>query len=96
MKTPLRHANLTGLGAKDAKGAEDLGAWNSQIQASKSGRKAGSGNDGRPVRLEDYRKEEERKRQKREERDRDRGGESYRREREREREEERERRRGDR
>lgn len=70
-----RRANLTGLGAKgDVKGAEDLGAWNQ-----KSG--AGGGGGGKPVRLEDYRREEGKRRERRDARERD----SYKRERERER-----------
>jgi hypothetical protein len=69
-----RHANLTGLGAKDAKGAEDLGAWNQK-----------TAKDSRPMRLDDYRREESKKRQRTDDRYRD----SYKRERERERERER-------
>lgn len=66
-----RRANLTGLGAKgDVKGAEDLGAWNQKSSAS-----------GKPVRLEDYRREEGKRRERRDARERD----SYKRERERER-----------
>lgn len=69
-----RRANLTGLGAKgDVKGAEDLGAWNQKSSA--------SGGGGKPVRLEDYRREEGKKRERRDARERD----SYKRERERER-----------
>lgn len=70
-----RHANLTGLGAKDMKGAEDLGAWNQKMAK-----------DSRPVRLDDYRREESKKRQRTDDRNRD----SYKREREREKERERE------
>ncbi len=70
-----RHANLTGLGAKDLKGAEDLGAWNQK-----------TAKDSRPVRLDDYRREESKKRQRTDDRHRD----SYKREREREKERERE------
>ncbi|KAK1832354.1 hypothetical protein QBC39DRAFT_349296 [Podospora conica] len=74
-----RRANLTGLGAKgDVKGAEDLGAWN---------QKSSAGN-GKPVRLEDYRREENKKKERRDARER----ESYKRERERERERDRDRR----
>ncbi|KAK4153702.1 hypothetical protein C8A00DRAFT_15117, partial [Chaetomidium leptoderma] len=69
-----RHANLTGLGAKDVKGAEDLGAWNQKTTK-----------DSRPVRLDDYRREESKKRQRTD----DRRADSYKRERERERERER-------
>ncbi|KAL2160496.1 hypothetical protein VTH06DRAFT_1184 [Thermothelomyces fergusii] len=74
VKEVTRHANLTGLGAKDAKGAEDLGAWNQKPVK-----------DSRPMRLSDYRREENKKRQRLE----DRYGDSYKRERERERERER-------
>jgi hypothetical protein len=74
VKEVTRHANLTGLGAKDAKGAEDLGAWNQK-----------TAKDSRPVRLDDYRREESRKRQRTD----DRYADSYKREREREAERER-------
>ncbi|KAJ4292134.1 hypothetical protein N0V88_005761 [Collariella sp. IMI 366227] len=76
VKEVTRHANLTGLGAKDAKGAEDLGAWNQK-----------TAKDSRPVRLEDYNREERKKR----ERADDKYVDSYKRERERERERERDR-----
>ncbi|KAK4226085.1 hypothetical protein QBC38DRAFT_481475 [Podospora fimiseda] len=75
-----KHGNLAGLGAKDAKGAEELDAWNQTIGNKKK-------DSGRPPRLEDYRREEERKKQKVEDRY---GGSSYKREREREKREERE------
>ncbi|KAH6625056.1 DExH-box splicing factor binding site-domain-containing protein [Chaetomium sp. MPI-SDFR-AT-0129] len=78
VKDVTRHANLTGLGAKDVKGAEDLGAWNQKTVK-----------DSRPVRLDDYRREESKKRQRVE----DRYADSYKRERERERDRERDRRR---
>lgn len=55
-----RRANLIGLGAKELKGAEDLGAWNQ-----KDGRP-------RPPRLNDYNREEEKRRDKRRERRRER------------------------
>jgi len=74
VKEVAKHANLTGLGAKDAKGAEDLGAWNQKTSK-----------DSRPVRLEDYQREQSKKREQLEDRHRD----SYKREREREREKER-------
>jgi hypothetical protein len=76
VKEVTRHANLTGLGAKDAKGAEDLGAWNQK-----------TAKDSRPVRLEDYQREERKKRQRVD----DRYADSYKREKEREREHGRER-----
>lgn len=69
MKEVTKHANLTGLGAKDARGAEDLGSWNQKVSK-----------DSRPVRLEDYRGEQHKKRQRMEERHRG----SYKEERERE------------
>jgi hypothetical protein len=71
VKQVVKHANLTGLGAKDVKGAEDLGAWNQKTSK-----------DSRPVRLEDYQREQSKKREQLEDRHRD----SYKRERERERE----------
>jgi len=74
-----RHANLAGLGAKDAKGAEELTAWNQKL--------AGGRKDSRPPRLEDYTREERKKRQRVEEK----YGDSYKRERERDKERERER-----
>lgn len=74
VKEVTKHANLTGLGAKDLKGAEDLGAW-----SQKSNKESGSGRP-RPSRLDDYRREEEKKRQRRQ----DKHGDSYRHEKERE------------
>ena len=82
-----KHANLAGLGAKDAKGAEELDAWNQKISGRGGG---GSDSRGRPVRLEDYRREESKKKQRTEYRH---GESSYKQEREREREREREHRR---
>jgi hypothetical protein len=74
VKEISRHANLTGLGTKNVKGAEDLDAW---IQ-----RKPRDGKDDRrPPRLLDYRREEEKRRERREER----STPSYKRVRERER-----------
>jgi hypothetical protein len=63
-----RRPNLLGLGAKELKGEEDLGAWNQK----------GKGKQ-RP-RLNDYKREEEKRREKREERHHD----SYKSERDRE------------
>ncbi|KAL2020361.1 hypothetical protein VTK56DRAFT_8490 [Thermocarpiscus australiensis] len=74
VKEVTRHANLTGLGAKNVKEAEDLGAWNQK-----------TARDSRPVRLNDYHREERKKRERIDDRYRD----SYKRERERERERER-------
>lgn len=81
-----RRQNLLGLGAKQLKDAEELGAW---VQKSDTKRLkpgvGGSGNGGgrheQKVRVSDYRREEELKRERREER----GGGSYRKERERDR-----------
>ena len=73
VKEVVKHANLTGLGAKDAKEVEDLGAWNQKTPK-----------DSRPVRLEDYQREQNKRR----ERVADRQKDSYKRERERERERE--------
>ncbi|KAM7223640.1 hypothetical protein V8F06_001114 [Rhypophila decipiens] len=73
-----RHANLAGLGMKDAKGAEELTSWNQKVAA-------GGKRDSRPARLEDHAKEERNKRKRIE----DKYGDSYKRERERERERER-------
>ncbi|KAL2123847.1 hypothetical protein VTJ04DRAFT_212 [Mycothermus thermophilus] len=76
VKDVTRRANLAGLGAKDAKGAEELGAWNQKPHK-----------DSRPMRLSDYRKEQEKKRQRLD----DRYADSYKQEREREKTRERER-----
>lgn len=81
VKEVTRHANLTGLGAKDAKGAEDLGAWNQKTEKK---------DPARPARLNDYQREERKRRERMDDRYRD----SYKREREREREGERDRGRG--
>jgi hypothetical protein len=84
-----RRQNLLGLGAKELKDAEELGAWvqRSDVKRLKPGAPAsgsgGSGGRDGKVRVSDYRREEERRRERREER----GGGSYRRERERERDE---------
>ncbi|KAK0716487.1 DExH-box splicing factor binding site-domain-containing protein [Apiosordaria backusii] len=80
VKEVKRHADLAGLGARNTKGGEETGTWDPKAGMHKK--------DTRPVRLNDYRKEEEKKRQRREEQ---RGHNSYRRELEREREQERER-----
>ncbi|KAK0723038.1 hypothetical protein B0T26DRAFT_740085 [Lasiosphaeria miniovina] len=79
VKEVVKHANLTGLGASNGKGAEDLGAWDQKTTK-----------DSRPARLEDYQREDRKKRQRLDDQNRD----SYKREREREREHERERRHG--
>ncbi|KAK3380397.1 hypothetical protein B0T24DRAFT_193100 [Lasiosphaeria ovina] len=79
VKEVVKHANLTGLGASNVKGAEDLGAWDQK-----------TAKDSRPARLEDYQREDRKKRQRLDDQNRD----SYKREREREREHERERRHG--
>ncbi|ERS97770.1 g-patch domain containing protein [Sporothrix schenckii 1099-18] len=77
VKQVVRRPNQMGLGAKELKGAEDLGGWNH-----KSGTSGSSGyRKERPPRLHDYRREEDKRREKREERYRD----SYKAERDRER-----------
>ncbi|KAK4200567.1 DExH-box splicing factor binding site-domain-containing protein [Triangularia verruculosa] len=80
VKEVKRHADLAGLGARNTKQGEETGTWDPKAGTHKK--------DNRPVRLNDYRKEEEKKRQRRDEQ---RGHNSYRRELEREREQERER-----
>lgn len=87
-KEVKRRQNLLGLGAKELKDAEELGAW---VQKSDVKRLKGPGNvhkggERRP-KANEYRREEEKRRERREERH----GGSYRRERERERDEYRER-----
>lgn len=76
--TPRRHANLAGLGMKDAKGAEELSSWNQKVNG-------GGKKDSRPRRLEDHAREERKNRQRIEEK----YGDSYKKEREREHERER-------
>ncbi|KAK3357180.1 hypothetical protein B0T25DRAFT_149602 [Lasiosphaeria hispida] len=73
VKEVNKHANLTGLGAKGVKGAEELTAWNQK-----------SNKDSRPVRLDDYQRDERKKRQ----RLADQYGDTYKRERDRERDRE--------
>lgn len=76
VKEARRRQNRLGLGAKELDGAEDLGGWN---------QKGKKGNQSKPPRLADYRREEAKKKEER------RSGreDSYKRERERERERER-------
>lgn len=82
-----RRQNLLGLGAKELKGAEELGAWvqKSDVKrlkpASSGADKGGYRGQGEKVRVSDYKREEEKRRERREER----GGGSYRSERDRER-----------
>lgn len=78
VKQVVRRPNQMGLGAKELKGAEDLGGWNH-----KSGTSGGSSSHRkeRPPRLHEYRREEDKRREKRDERYRD----SYKAERDRER-----------
>ena len=77
VKQVVRRPNQMGLGAKELKGAEDLGGWNN-----KTGKTGGSSSHKqRPPRLHDYRREEEKRKEEREERYRD----SYKGERDRER-----------
>jgi hypothetical protein len=82
VKEVQRHANLTGLGARSVKGAEDLGAWE---------QKNGSSKDARRPRLDEHRRDEEKKRRRLEDQY---GENSYKRERERERDRDRHRDRG--
>lgn len=79
-----RRQNLLGLGAKELKDAEELGAWVQKSDTKRLNNGGGGSSGGRPERppkASEYKREEERRREKREER----GGGSYRRERERER-----------
>lgn len=81
VKEVKRRQNLLGLGAKELKDAEELGAW---VQKSDVKRLNGGG-DRRPERrpkASEYKREKERRDERREEK----GGGSYRRDRERERE----------
>jgi hypothetical protein len=86
-KEVVRRQNLLGLGAKELKGAEELGAWVQKSDTkrlrpgtdkSSGGGFGGGGVDRRP-KASEYRREKERREERREER----GGGSYRRERER-------------
>ena len=81
-----RRQNLLGLGAKELKGAEELGAWVQKSDIKRlnmggSSQNGGHGSERRP-KASEYARERVRRREERE----DRGGGSYRRERERERE----------
>ncbi|KAL1902566.1 DNA primase large subunit Spp2 [Sporothrix stenoceras] len=78
VKQVVRRPNQMGLGAKELKGAEDLGGWNHKSGTSGS---SSSHRKERPPRLHEYRREEDKRREKREERYRD----SYKAERDRER-----------
>ncbi|KAK1769816.1 hypothetical protein QBC33DRAFT_298598 [Phialemonium atrogriseum] len=78
IKEVAKHGNLTGLGAKNLREAEDLGAWSQKSTKDSNGKSR----PARAPRLDDYRREEEKKRQRRQ----DRHGDSYRHEKERERE----------
>ncbi|KAE8440430.1 hypothetical protein EG329_007613 [Mollisiaceae sp. DMI_Dod_QoI] len=84
VKDVKRRQNLLGLGAKELKEAEELGAWVHKSDVKRlnpgSGGDRRGGGDRRP-KASEYRREEERRREKREER----GGGSYRRDRERDR-----------
>ncbi|KAL2205077.1 hypothetical protein CC79DRAFT_1323816 [Sarocladium strictum] len=71
-KPVVRRPNRLGLGAKELKDAEDLGAWD-------QGKKRGGGREKRPPKLSEYRREEEKRKDRR-------GEDSYKREREREKE----------
>lgn len=92
-KEVKRRQNLLGLGAKELKGAEELGAWVQKSDIKRlntgGGKNGGYGGERRP-KASEYAREKDRKREERE----DRGGGGYRRERERERDRDRERERG--
>jgi len=77
-----RRQNLLGLGARELKDAEELGAWVGRSDAKRlnGGARGGSGGDRRP-RVSEFKREKERKDERREER----GGGSYKREKERDR-----------
>jgi hypothetical protein len=84
VKEVKRRQNLLGLGAKELKDAEELGAWvqKSDVKRLNERRGGGGGNGGdRRPRASEYKREKERRERERE----DRGGGGYRRERERER-----------
>lgn len=83
VKDVKRRQNLLGLGAKELKGAEELGAWVQHADTKRlkpAGKKGGRRDDRRP-KVSEYKREKERRDERREER----GGGSYRRDRERER-----------
>jgi hypothetical protein len=88
LKDVKRRQNLLGLGAKELKDAEELGAWVQKSDVKRLNGPGGGhkGGERRP-KASEYRREEERRKERREERH----GGSYRRERERERDEYRER-----
>ncbi|KAF8859206.1 hypothetical protein BDZ45DRAFT_673474 [Acephala macrosclerotiorum] len=84
VKDVKRRQNLLGLGAKELKEAEELGAWvhKSDVKRLNPGgdkKGGGHGSGERRPKASEYKREEERRREKREER----GGGSYRREKER-------------
>ncbi|CZR67419.1 related to microfibril-associated protein [Phialocephala subalpina] len=91
VKDVKRRQNLLGLGAKELKEAEELGAWVHKSDVKRlnpggSGGRGGGGGSGRGggerrPKASEYKREEERRKEKREER----GGGSYRRDKERER-----------
>ncbi|EPE35246.1 hypothetical protein GLAREA_10943 [Glarea lozoyensis ATCC 20868] len=83
IKEVKRRQNLLGLGAKELKDAEELGAWvqKSDVKRLNERRGPGGGGERRP-RVNEYKREKERRDEKREER-----GGGYRRERERDRDE---------
>lgn len=86
-----RRQNLLGLGAKELKDAEELGAWVQKSDTKRLNQKprggGGSGGGERRPKASEYRREKEKRDERREER----GGGGYRQERERERERERDR-----
>jgi hypothetical protein len=83
LKDVKRRQNLLGLGAKELKDAEELGAWVQKSDVKRlNERRGNSGGGERRPKVSEYKREKERKDERREER----GGGGYRRDRERERE----------
>jgi hypothetical protein len=83
VKEVKRRQNLLGLGAKELKDAEELGAWVQKSDVKRlNERRGNSGGGERRPRVSEYKREKEKKDERREER----GGGGYRRDRERRRE----------
>jgi hypothetical protein len=81
VKDIKRRQNLLGLGAKELKDAEELGAWVQKSDIKRLNAAGGDRRDDRRPKASEYKRDKERRDERREER----GGGSYRRERERER-----------
>jgi hypothetical protein len=81
VKEVKRRQNLLGLGAKELKDAEELGAWVQKSDVKRLNERRGPSSGERRPRVSEYKREKERRDERREER----GGGGYRRERERER-----------